>query len=81
MYKKLTKFGKSFLWLLGASIFLAQCYRIVAFYAFSVPMEIVLKRDVPIAVFAFALMFLQNNLKTLVRQTLSKFPTSFSKNK
>lgn len=72
MFTKLTQFGKSFLWLLGAVILLAQTYRIVAFYIFHVEFEIDFVRDGLFALLGFAMMFIQNSLKSAVKKIINK---------
>ena len=72
--KKFRNIGASFIWGLGAVILLAQTYRVVAFYLFEKPIDIVWTRDGIIAVIAFAMMFVQSSLKTAVRKALSKIP-------
>ncbi len=71
-FMKLQEAGKSFLWFLGAFIFLAQTYRIIAFYMFEKPMDIVWYRDGGVAMVAFAMMFIQSGLKTAVRKIIKR---------
>ena len=72
MNSKLRNLGANLLWLLGALIFIAQTYRVLAFYLFEQPMDIVWTRDGLIAVIAFAMMFVQSSLKTAVRKIINK---------
>jgi hypothetical protein len=72
MFNKLKEFGKSFIWLLGAVILLAQTYRIVAFYAFDLEFEIDLVRDFAFAILGFAMMFIQNGLKSAALKVIKR---------
>ena len=72
MYKKLLEFGKSFLWFLGASILTVQVYRIVAYYAFNNEFEVEAARDGSFAALGFAMMFIQNALKSTVVLIMKK---------
>lgn len=69
---KLQEVGKSLLWLLGAVMLIVQTWRVVAFYIWDKPMDIIWARDGVIFVAAFALMYLQNGLKTAIRRVLKR---------
>lgn len=69
---KLQEAGKSLLWLLGAVMLIAQTYRVMAYYIFEVPFEIIWARDGVVFIAAFALMYLQNGLKTAIRRVLKR---------
>lgn len=79
-YSKLLEFGKSFLWFLGAAILTVQTYRIVAYYIFDVPFEVNATRDGSFAVLGFAMMFIQNALKTAVVTLIKKFTNKSGNN-
>lgn len=71
-YVKLKEFGKSLIWLLGAIILIAQTYRIVAFYVFNIDFEVEFVRDGIFALFGFALMFIQSNLKSAAANLIKR---------
>jgi hypothetical protein len=72
MFNKLKEFGKSFVWLLGAVILLAQTYRISAFYFFNLEFEIDILRDGAFALLGFAMMFIQNGLKSAALKVIKR---------
>lgn len=67
--EKLQKIGASILWALGLCIFLAQTYRAVAYYIIDLNIDVSWK-DLAIAGFAFAAMFVHAELKTMVVDAL-----------
>lgn len=78
MMSRFKKHGASVLWFFGVAVFAAMTYRAVAYYGFDVDFNVNMN-DLYIALGAFAMMFINAELKTVIVEFIKRFLPSSTK--